>query len=126
MLQRTRFPAGKIKPQFLARELAVLAFNQRVLAQAQDRRVPVLERLRFLCILSSNLDEFFEIRVAELKERMRLGNGIDIPGEMPPAEALRPIGERAHALVAAQYRLLNKEILPQLADEGVRFLAEQD
>ena len=80
MLQRTRIPAGKIKPQFLARELAVLAFNQRVLAQAQDRRVPALERLRFLCILSSNLDEFFEIRVAELKERIRLGNEIMIPG----------------------------------------------
>jgi polyphosphate kinase len=125
MLQRTRFPAGKIKPQFLARELAVLAFNQRVLAQAQDRRVPALERLRFLCILSSNLDEFFEIRVAELKERIRLGNEIAIPGETPSAEVFPLVSERAHALVAEQYRLLNKEILPDLSDEGVRFLAEQ-
>src|SRR5438093_595038 len=125
MLQRTRIPAGKIKPQFLARELAVLAFNQRVLAQAQDRRVPALERLRFLCILSSNLDEFFEIRVAELKERIRLGNEIAIPGETPSAEVFPLVSERAHALVAEQYRLLNKEIFPDLADEGVRFLAEQ-
>src|SRR5438477_241650 len=124
MLQRTRFPAGKIKPQFLARELAVLAFNQRVLAQAQDRRVPALERLRFLCILSSNLDEFFEIRVAELKERIRLGNEIAIPGETPSAEVFPLVSERAHALVAEQYRLLNKEIFPELAEEGVRFLAE--
>src|SRR5213076_477531 len=124
MLQRTRFPAGKIRPQFLARELAVLAFNQRVLAQAQDRRVPALERLRFLCILSSNLDEFFEIRVAELKERISLGNEIAIPGETPSAEVFPLVSERAHALVAEQYRLLNKEIFPELAEEGVRFLAE--
>ena len=126
MLQRTRIPVSKIKPQFLARELALLAFNERVLAQAEDRRVPVLERLRFLCILSSNLDEFFEIRVAELKERIRLGNEIEIPGETLPTEVFPRISERAHALVAGQYRLLNREILPQLAEEGVRFLAEQD
>jgi len=125
MLQRTRLPAGKIKPQFLARELAVLAFNQRVLAQAQDRRVPALEMLRFLCILSSNLDEFFEIRVAELKERIRLGNEIVIPGETPSAEVFPLVSERTHTLVTEQYRLLNKEIFPGLADEGVRFLAEQ-
>ena len=126
MLQRTRIPLGRIKPQFLSRELGLLAFNERVLAQAEDRRVPVLERLRFLCILSSNLDEFFEIRVAELKERIRLGNEVAIPGETPPAEAFPLISERAHALVGRQYRLLNKEILPQLADEGVHFLAEPD
>jgi polyphosphate kinase len=125
MLQRAQLPPSKIKPQFLARELAVLAFNQRVLAQAEDRRVPALERLRFLCILSSNLDEFFEIRVAELKERIKLGNEIEIPGETPSAAVFPLVSERAHALVAEQYRLLNKEILPELADEGVRFLAEE-
>ncbi|HEY6239339.1 MAG TPA: RNA degradosome polyphosphate kinase, partial [Burkholderiales bacterium] len=126
MLQRARIPLTRIKPQFLSREIAVLAFNQRVLAQAEDRRVPVLERLRFLCILSSNLDELVEIRVAELKERIKLGNEIEIPGETSPAEVFPLISERAHALVAEQYRLLNKEIFPALADEGVRFLAEQD
>src|SRR2546428_13377088 len=125
MLQRAHVPSSKIKPQFLARELAVLAFNQRVLAQAQDRRVPALERLRFLCILSSNLDEFFEIRVAELKERIRLGNEIENPGETPSAQVFPLVSERAHALVAEQYRLLNKEIFPDLAAEGVPFLAEQ-
>ncbi|HEY6239258.1 MAG TPA: polyphosphate kinase 1 [Burkholderiales bacterium] len=126
MLQRARIPLARIKPQFLSREVAVLAFNQRVLAQAEDRRIPVLERLRFLCILSSNLDEFFEIRVAELKERIKLGNEMEFSGETSPAEVFPLISERAHALVAEQYRLLNKEILPALADEGVRFLAEQD
>ena len=104
----------------------MLAFNERVLAQAEDRRVPVLERLRFLCILSSNLDEFFEIRVAELKERIRLGNEIEIPGDTLPGDAFPLIAERTHALVARQYRLLNKEVFPQLADDGVRFLAERD
>src|SRR2546423_13857996 len=97
MLQRTRFHAGRIKPQFLARELAVLAFNQRVLAQAQDRRVPALERLRVLWILSSNLDEVFEIRVAELKERNSLRNEIAIPGEAPSAGGFPPGRERAPA-----------------------------
>jgi polyphosphate kinase len=115
-----------IKAQYLAREVAALAFDRRVYAQAEDRRVPVLERLRFLCILSSNLDEFFEIRVAELKERIRLGGELEIPGETPPAETFALVSERAHALVADQYRLLNREILPALADEGVRFLAEGD
>src|SRR3989442_71066 len=125
MLQRTRIPAGKIKPQFLARELAVLAFNQRVLAQAEDRRVPAPGRLRLLCIFSSNPDEVFEIRVPQLKKRIRLRQPIAISRETPSAPGL-PLGsERGHALVAEQYRLLNKEIFPDLADEGVRFLAEQ-
>ena len=127
MLQRARIPLRKlVKAQYLAREVAALAFDRRVYAQAEDRRVPVLERLRFLCILSSNLDEFFEIRVAELKERIRLGGELEAPGETPPAETFALVSERAHALVADQYRLLNKEILPALADEGVRFLAEGD
>jgi len=126
MLQRTIVPLRKIKPHFLAREVGVLAFDRRVLAQAEDRRVPVLERLRFLCILSSNLDEFFEIRVAELKERIKLGKEVEIPGETAPAEVFSLVSERAHVLVADQYRLLNKEIFPALAAEGVRFLAERD
>jgi polyphosphate kinase len=125
VLQRTRIPLGKtLQARYVAREVAVLAFDRRVFAQAEDRRVPVLERLRFLCILSSNLDELFETRVAELKERIKLGDGLEIPGEPPPAEIFALVSERAHALVADQYRLLNKEIFPGLADEGVRFLAE--
>ena len=126
MLQRTKIPLGRIKPQFLPREVGVLAFDRRVFAQAEDRRVPVLERLRFLCILSSNLDEFFEIRVAELKERIKLGEEAATPGEPALADTFAVVSERAHALVADQYRLLNKEILPALAHEGVHFLAERD
>src|SRR5678815_2474199 len=118
MQQQASPPSRRVRPQFLPRELGMLEFNRRVLAQAEDRRVPALERLRFLCILSSNLDEFFEIRVAELKERIKLRNEIEIPGETPSAEVFPLVSERAHALVAEQYRLLNKEIFPELADEG--------
>jgi len=115
-----------MESHFLARELGILAFNRRVLAQAEDRCVPMLERLRFLCILSSNLDEFFEIRVAELKERIKLGEDAGRRGEGAASEILKAVGEEAHAMVTEQYRLLNHEILPGLADEGVRFLPEPD
>src|SRR5258708_9153958 len=94
MLQRTRMPAGKIKPQFLARELAVLAFNQRVLAQAQDRRVPALERLRVPCILSSNPDEFFDLPLADLKERLPPRHQTPCPSEAPSARGFPPATER--------------------------------
>src|SRR3954470_9255792 len=124
MQQQASTPLRSVRPQFLSRELGVLEFNRRVLAQAEDRRVPTLERLRFLCIVSSNLDEFFEIRVAEVKEKIKLGKEIEVAGEMPANEVFAAISERAHVLVADQYRLLNSEIFPALADDGVRFLAE--
>ena len=113
-------------PRFLARELGILAFNQRVLAQAADRRVPLLERLRFLCILSSNLDEFFEIRVAELMERVQMGWDFEHADEAKPEQVLREVSEQSHLLVAEQYRLLNDEIFPALSRQGIEFLAEKD
>ncbi|HEY6895786.1 MAG TPA: polyphosphate kinase 1 [Rhodocyclaceae bacterium] len=107
---------------FLNREITLLAFNRRVLAQAADERVPLLERLRFLCIVSSNLDEFFEIRVAGVKEQIKLDS--DTPGSdgLLPQELFRRITLQAHALIAEQYALLNNEILPELRSEGVVFL----
>jgi polyphosphate kinase len=106
---------------FLNRELTLLAFNRRVLAQAADQRVPLLERLRFLCIVSSNLDEFFEIRVAGLKEQIKLGGqGTGFDG-MPPHDVFRRVTREAHTLIAEQYALLNQTILPSLAAEGIRF-----
>jgi polyphosphate kinase len=118
-------PAKPRQPRFLSRELGVLAFNRRVLAQAEDERTPLLERLRFLCIVSSNLDEFFEIRVAELRERMRLGDAARA-GEASPGEIFAEVTAQAHTLVADQYRLLNQRVLPQLAAHEVRFIAEAD
>ncbi len=126
MVTSSRAPRARKEPQFLARELGILAFNRRVLAQAEDRRVPLLERLRFLCIVSSNLDEFFEIRVGEIKERVKLRSAAGRPGEAPAGELFAAVSEEARTLVADQYRQLNDEILPSLAEEGVRFVLERD
>ncbi|HEU0195636.1 MAG TPA: polyphosphate kinase 1 [Nevskiaceae bacterium] len=104
------------------RYLSLLEFNHRVLEQARDARVPALERLRFLCISCSNLDEFFEIRVAGLRQMVRAGSRLPGVGSLPPAELLTAISRRAHTLVAAQYDMLNTVVLPALAAQGVRFL----
>src|SRR6202021_4231205 len=80
---------------FINRELSSLEFNQRVLAQSLDPRVPLLERLKFLCISSSNLDEFFEIRVAGLKQLLELGAGQFASDALTPAELLAALHERA-------------------------------
>jgi len=111
---------------YLNRELGQLAFNRRVLAQAENRATPLLERLRFLCIVSSNLDEFFEIRVAGLKAEIEAGSLAIGPDRMPAAQAFEQVAKEAHALVEAQYRLLNQDILPGLASEGIRFLRRGD
>jgi len=103
------------------RELGLLEFNRRVLAQAEDPDTPLLERLRFLCIFSSNMDEFFEIRVAGLKEQLRVNPyhvGVD---GLTARQVLKAVSERAHALVSHQYRVLNEQVLPALAAEGIRF-----
>ncbi len=110
-------------PQYyINRELSLLEFNRRVVEQAKDTSNPLLERLRFLCIASSNLDEFFEIRVAGLKQQVAYKAVQLGPDQLSPAEQLRRIGETAQLLVAEQYRVLNEALTPALADEGIRFL----
>jgi polyphosphate kinase len=111
---------------YLNRELSLLEFNRRVLAQAQDERIPLLERLRFLCISSSNLDEFFEIRVAGLKQKAKLGAAEPGPDNLSAAEALKAVNARAHELVAEQYRTLNERLLPGLEAKGIRFIRRSD
>ena len=106
---------------FLNRELGLLAFNRRVLALAADDAVPLLERLRFLTIVSSNLDEFFEIRVAGLKEQIKLGVKESGPDGRSPSEVFALVNAQAHTLVTEQYRLLNEVLLPALAREGIVF-----
>lgn len=109
---------------FLNRELSQLAFNRRVLAQAEDRTIPLLERLRFLCIVSSNLDEFFEVRIASLlAQDQRDGNTPGTPGFVEPLDR---ISEECHQLVLRQYAVLNQEILPELDKHGIRLLRHQD
>lgn len=104
------------------RELGILAFQRRVLAQAEDRTVPLLERLRFLCIVSSNLDEFFEVRVAGLKEQIRAGSTRTSADGMTPRQQFRAVSEAAHLLVARQYDLFNGDIIPALAARGIHFI----
>lgn len=112
-----------VPEHFLNRELSALAFNRRVLSQAADPAVPLLERLRFLCIVSSNMDELFEIRVAGLREQIRLGAGMNASTDGATArEAFARINQEAHQLIAEQYALLNQVILPALADEGIVFV----
>ena len=108
--------------QFLNRELSLLAFNERVLALAQDISTPLLERLKFVCIVSSNLDEFFEVRVAGLKERAALSPYLQSPDGCTAKQTLLELEPRVRMLVDRQYETLNREILPQLSVQGIRFL----
>lgn len=107
---------------FLNRELGLLKFNERVLAQAQDEQNPLLERLRFLCIVSSNLDEFFEIRVAGLKEQIKLNALVNRPDGIPARQVFHEVSQHAHRLVDQQYTLLNEVVLPGLAEHDIRFI----
>ncbi len=116
--QTQALPEGRL----LNRELGILEFNRRVLAQAADRRVPLLERLRFLCIVSSNLDEFFEIRVSGLKEQIKMGVPGTGPDGLTARETFVRVSATAHEIVARQYELLQDVILPGLARDGIRFL----
>jgi polyphosphate kinase len=107
---------------YLNRELSLLEFNRRVLAQAKDKNIPLLERLFYLSIASSNLDEFFEIRVAGIKQQVAYGTTQRGPDNMSPSEQLSRISDVAHKLVRDQYRVLNEQMLPDLAAAGIHFL----
>ena len=119
-------PIDLSNPDFyINRELSHLAFNQRVLAQALDEDHPLLERLRFLLIFSSNLDEFFEIRVANLKKDLlmqREKSGVD---GLHPSEVLSQISQICHETISFQYETLNNILLPALEQEKIRFLARE-
>jgi len=105
----------------LNRELGILGFNERVLAQAADPNVPLLERLRFICITSSNLDEFFEVRMAGLQEQMRDDPGALAPDGMSLQHVYQLVVERAQRLVHRQYTMLHDTVLPALEQEGIYF-----
>ena len=112
--------------QFINRELSLLAFNERVLSLAIDPSVPLLERLRYVCIVSSNLDELFEIRVSGLKAKLKQQpSAVEADGSSAE-ESFNKIAARAQQLVAQQYDILNDSILPQLAEKDVvlHFLAD--
>lgn len=111
---------------YINRELSLLEFNKRVLAQAQDPDVPLLERLRFLCISCTNLDEFFEIRVAALKQHMEIGAPAQGPEKIPAQQVFDEISPKVADLITQQYELLNSVMFPELTKAGVRFLQSHE
>ncbi|MFI5301209.1 MAG: RNA degradosome polyphosphate kinase, partial [Polyangiales bacterium] len=107
---------------FINRELSWLAFNQRVLDEGRNQAVPLVERLKFLAILAANLDEFFMVRVAGLRQQLS-GDVDELPADgMSVPEQLAAITAKVRELVAGQYEALNNEILPDLARHGFRIL----
>ena len=108
------------------RELSWLAFNERVLSEARDKNIPLFERLKFLSITASNLDEFFMIRVASLKDMVNAGyTKKDIAG-LTAQEQLDQIGEEAHKLVSLQYSTYSRSLLPMLRQHGLNVIQEHE
>ncbi len=112
---------------YFNRELSLLEFNKRVLYQAYNRNLPLLERLRFLCIFSTNLDEFFEVRVGGLVEILeRNAPPTQGPDGLTQTQTLNEISLRAHELVAEQYRILNGELLPAMREQRIQVLRREE
>jgi polyphosphate kinase len=110
---------------YINRELSSLAWNERVLEEAMDRGLPIYERLRFLSIVAANLDEFFMVRVAGLKQQLSVGIAETAADGMLPAEQLAAISERTHALVERKYQVW-RELVPALDHHGVAILRYAD
>src|SRR5258706_7553977 len=116
--------ANTFKPEhFINRELSWLEFNQRVLDEAMDPGNPLLERVKFFCITSSNLDEFFEVRVAGLKQQVESEVAERSLDGLTPAETLRLIRERVRRMVDQQYVCWREQLRPALARRRIRFLS---
>jgi len=107
---------------YINRELSLLSFNRRVLEQAKDTTLPLLERLRFLCISSTNLDEFFEVRVAGLQQRAELVASALSPDDMTASETLLAVRDEAQILVDEQYRVLNEILMPELVSARIHII----
>ena len=108
---------------YFNRYLSLLEFNLRVLAQAEDTTLPLMERLKFLLIFSSNMDEFFEVRLAGLQRDISFNQARPEADGMHPKEVLQVIAQRCHDAIERQYNLLNNDILPLLANENIHFVA---
>src|SRR5271166_3475141 len=107
---------------YINRELSWLAFNKRVLGQAEDSSNPLLERVKFLSIAARNLDEFFEVRVADLLRQIEDGHTEAGPDGLTLPEVLEAVSGETHAFVDAQYHCWNQQLRPALAENGIRLL----
>ena len=113
-------------PRYLNRELSRLDFDERVLAMAEDARLPLLERVRFLAIFSQNLDDFFQVRVAGLKEQVLAAVAVASPDGMSPLEQLRAIRVRVEGLAERQASLFNRDLIPALAESDIALVRAAD
>jgi polyphosphate kinase len=113
-------------PRYINRELSRLDFDERVLAMAEDPKLPLLERVRFLAIFSQNLDDFFQVRVAGLKEQVLAAVAVASPDGLSPLEQLKAIRARVERLVERQVGIYTGEILPALADAGIAVARSED
>ena len=111
---------------YINRDLSLLEFNKRVLAQAKNESVPLLERLNYLCISCSNLDEFFEVRVASILEMASIDPKAMGPDGLTTKEQLEQISIHSHQLVEEQYQVLNEILIPQLSEENIRFIRRNE
>jgi polyphosphate kinase len=111
---------------FINRELSWLQFNRRVLEEAEDTSVPLLERVKFLAIVSDNMDEFFMVRVAGVKRQLRSGDQEAGPDGLTPAQTMAAIAEYVHTMVTEQHRCFLDHLEPLLAVEGIRLLSPKD
>ena len=112
--------------QFFNRELSLLEFNRRILYQSRDTSLPLMERLKFLCIFSTNQDEFFEVRVGGLVEMLEFGSSTLPPDGLSLADNLKAISEITHQLVEEQYNIFNNDILPKLSQHGIHIVRRED
>ena len=110
---------------FINREISQLKFNERVLEQAKDINTPLLERVKFLCISCTNLDEFFEIRVGGVKQHIEYSTGYTTADKIPPKQLLDEIHQSATKLVTEQYRVFNEIITPALAEENIHLIPRE-
>ncbi len=130
---RLHFPSFPVMPtelsapqNFINRELSWVEFNRRVLEEAADPSQPLMERVKFLAIFASNLDEFFEIRVAGIKQQIESGVTETGPDDLLPQEVFEAIQKSVHECVATEYALWHEKILPALAQERIRIHAPSD